>query len=37
MKANKALKRIAKIEALTSDVTRRLSKGAPHVTEVLKI
>lgn len=36
MKANKALKRISKIEALTSDVTRRLSKGAPHISEALK-
>jgi hypothetical protein len=36
MKANKALKRIAKIEELTSEVTRRLSKAAPPVGEVLK-
>jgi hypothetical protein len=36
VKANKALKRIAKIEVLTSEVTRRLSKGAPHVSAVLK-
>ena len=36
MKANKALKRIAKIESLTSDVTRRLAKGAPHVSDLLK-
>ncbi len=36
MKANKALKRIGKIESLTSDVMRRLAKGAPHVSEVLE-
>ncbi len=36
MKANKALKRIAKIESLTSDVIRRLAKGAPHVSDLLK-
>jgi hypothetical protein len=36
MKANKALKRIAKIEELASEVTRRLAKGAPHVGELLK-
>lgn len=36
MKANKALKRLAKIEALVSDVTRRFSDNAPHVTDVLK-
>ena len=36
MKANKALKRIAKIESLTSDVMRRLTKGAPHVSDVLE-
>ena len=36
MKTNKALKRLAKIEALTSDVTRRFSAGAPHIREVLK-
>jgi hypothetical protein len=36
MKANKALKRIGKIESLTSDVMRRLAKGAPHVNEVLE-
>jgi len=36
MKANKALKRIAKIEELTSEVTRRLSKSAPHISDVLK-
>ncbi len=36
MKANKALKRIAKIESLTSDVMRRLAKGAPQLSEVLK-
>lgn len=35
MKANKALKRIAKIEALISDVTERYSKGALHVREAL--
>jgi DNA anti-recombination protein RmuC len=36
MKANKALKRIGKIEELASEVTRRLSKSAPHVSELLK-
>jgi hypothetical protein len=36
MKANKALKRISKIEELTSEVTRRLAKGPPHISEVLK-
>jgi len=36
MKANKALKRMAKIESLTSDMTRRLAKGAPHLSEVLQ-
>ena len=36
MKANKALKRLAKIEALVSDVARRFSASAPHVSDVLK-
>jgi hypothetical protein len=36
MKANKVLKRLAKIEALVSDVTARFSAGAPHVSGVLK-
>lgn len=36
MKANKALKRMAKIESLTSDMMRRLAKGAPHLSEVLQ-
>jgi hypothetical protein len=36
MKANKALKRISKMEELTSEVTRRLSKAAPHVSDALK-
>jgi hypothetical protein len=35
MKANKALKRLAKIEALMSDVTERYS-SAPHIREVLQ-
>jgi hypothetical protein len=35
MKANKALKRLAKIEALMSDVTERYS-SAPHILEVLQ-
>lgn len=33
MKANKALKRLAKIEALISDLTERYSSGAAHVRE----
>ncbi len=36
MKANKALKRIAKIEELTSEMARRLSKAAPPIGDVLK-
>ena len=36
MKANKALKRLAKIEALMSDVTERYSASAPHTREVLQ-
>jgi len=35
MKANKALKRLAKIEALISDVMERYS-SAPHMREVLQ-
>src|ERR1700733_13983037 len=35
MKANKALKRLAKIEALISDVSERYSAGAHHVREAL--
>ena len=36
MKANKALKRLGKIEALVSDVARRFSASAPHVSGVPK-
>jgi hypothetical protein len=36
MKANKALKRLTKIEALMSDVTKRYSASAPHTREVLQ-
>jgi len=36
MKSNKALKRLAKIEALMSDVTERYSASAPHVRELLQ-
>ena len=36
MKANKALKRLAKIEALMSDVAERFSASAPHLREALK-
>ena len=36
MKANKALKRLAKIEALMSDVVERYSASAPHVRELLQ-
>ncbi len=36
MKANKALKRLAKIEALMSGVTERYSASAPHLREVLQ-
>lgn len=35
MKANKALKRLTKIEALISDVTERYSSGALHIREAL--
>jgi adenylate kinase len=36
MKTNKALKRLAKIEALMSDVTERYSASAPHIRELLQ-
>ncbi len=36
MKANKALKRLAKIETLMSDVAQRFSASAPHLREALK-
>src|SRR5258708_669 len=36
MKANKALKRLAKIEALMSSVTERYSASAPHIREALE-
>ena len=36
MKAKKILKRIAKIEALMSEVTERSSQSAPHVRELLR-
>src|SRR5579864_2491366 len=36
MKANKVLKRLAKIEALVSDVTQKFSASAPQVSGVLK-
>jgi hypothetical protein len=36
MKANKALKRLAKIEALMSDLTERYSASAPHLRKVLQ-
>ncbi len=36
MKANKALKRLAKIETLMSDVAERFSASAPHLREALK-
>jgi acyl-coenzyme A synthetase/AMP-(fatty) acid ligase len=36
MKTNKALKRLAKIEALMSDVMDRYSASAPHIREVLQ-
>jgi len=36
MKANKALKRLAKIEALISDLMERYSASAPHIREVLQ-
>jgi hypothetical protein len=35
MKANKALKRLARIEALMTDVTKRYSANPPHVREAL--
>jgi hypothetical protein len=35
-KANKALKRLAKIEALISDVSERYSSGASHIREALQ-
>ena len=37
MKANKALKRLVKIEALMSDVTERYSASAPHIRELLQV
>jgi hypothetical protein len=36
MKAKKILKRIAKIEALMSEVTERSSASAPHIQELLR-
>src|ERR1035437_8030087 len=36
MKANKVLKRIAKIETLISKVTERSSASAPHIRELLR-
>ncbi len=36
MKANKALKRLAKIEALISDVSERYSSGASHIREAIQ-
>jgi hypothetical protein len=36
MKANKALKRLNKIEALLSNVTERYSVSAPHIRDVLQ-
>jgi hypothetical protein len=36
MKANKALKRLAKIEALISDVAKRYSSGAANVRKALQ-
>jgi len=36
MKANKALKRLTKIKALLSDVTRRYSANAPNLRDVLQ-
>ena len=36
MKANKALKRLAKIKELISDVTKRYSASAPHLRNVLQ-
>jgi hypothetical protein len=34
MKANKALKRLAKIEALMSDLTERYSASTPRIRDV---
>ena len=36
MKANKALKRLAKIEASVSDLAKRFLPSAPHMREVLQ-
>ena len=36
MKANKALKRLTKIKALISDVTKRYSASAPNLRDVLQ-
>src|SRR5690242_5714415 len=36
MKTTKALKRLAKIKALISDVTKRYSANAPHLRDVLR-
>ena len=36
MKAKKALKRLAKIDALISDVTERYSKGGLQIREALQ-
>ena len=36
MKANKVLKRLAKIEALILKVTERYSASAPHIRELLR-
>src|SRR5258708_6829359 len=36
MKTKKVLKRIAKIEALMSEVTERSSASAPHIRELLR-
>jgi hypothetical protein len=36
MKANKVRKRLAKIEAMISDLTERYSKGAFHIREALQ-
>ena len=36
MKANKALKRLSKVEALLSDVTERYSASAPQIRELLR-
>jgi len=36
MKANKALKRLGKIESIMSDVAERFSASAPHLREALK-